>query len=317
MKWKKRGKIFTPGEQGLDWMQRRSQVPNTLVFANIVRVFFSCRGKRGNDGLDVARPAFVDFERKNFPNKIVKVSEEPILELGKLGTFDEFGIMPSCVTKVNSLYYLYYLGWKRLASVPYDIAIGLAISSDGENFSKMGAGPVLGANLQEPFIQSTISNPITVDSQRTVFFYMTGIKWLKDSNGKTESIYKIARAITKDGVTFDRTGAGCIRSIVEEECQASPAVFRLSNRWHMYFSYRHGLDFRNSERGYRMGYAYSDDLENWTRDDSQTGITISESSFDNEMICYPHIFELDEKILMLYCGNDFGEDGFGLAELCK
>ena len=33
------------------------------------------------------------------------------------------------------------------------------------------------------------------------------------------------------------------------------------------------------------------------------------------MIAYPHVFELDEKIYMLYLGNQVGRYGFGLAEL--
>ena len=33
------------------------------------------------------------------------------------------------------------------------------------------------------------------------------------------------------------------------------------------------------------------------------------------MISYPHVFELDGEIIMLYLGNEFGRYGFGLAKL--
>jgi hypothetical protein len=33
------------------------------------------------------------------------------------------------------------------------------------------------------------------------------------------------------------------------------------------------------------------------------------------MICYPHIVEVDGRSLMFYCGNYFGREGFGCAEL--
>jgi hypothetical protein len=33
------------------------------------------------------------------------------------------------------------------------------------------------------------------------------------------------------------------------------------------------------------------------------------------MLCYPHVFELNAKVYMLYNGNEFGRYGFGLAEL--
>ena len=83
----------------------------------------------------------------------------------------------------------------------------------------------------------------------------------------------------------------------------------------MFFCYRYGLDFRSKENGYRIGYASSIDLINWERDDSKAGIDVSEEGWDSEMISYPHVFELDGKIYMLYLGNGVGREGFGLAEL--
>ena len=35
----------------------------------------------------------------------------------------------------------------------------------------------------------------------------------------------------------------------------------------------------------------------------------------SEMQCYPHLFECDQKIYLLYNGNEFGRHGFGLAVL--
>ena len=74
-------------------------------------------------------------------------------------------------------------------------------------------------------------------------------------------------------------------------------------------------NFRKT-RSRKIGYASSTDLLHWTRDDTKAGIDISKGdAFDNEMIAYPHVFELDGKIYMLYLGNQVGRYGFGLAEL--
>ena len=84
----------------------------------------------------------------------------------------------------------------------------------------------------------------------------------------------------------------------------------------MYFCHRHSFDFRaNRQNAYRLGYAYSDDLVNWTRDDENCGISTTEGDWDSDMMCYPHIFECDSKIYLLYNGNEFGKFGFGLAVL--
>jgi hypothetical protein len=66
-----------------------------------------------------------------------------------------------------------------------------------------------------------------------------------------------------------------------------------------------------------LGYAFSDDLITWVRDDENSGIDLSETGWDSEMMCYPHIFECDGKQFLLYNGNEFGKYGFGIAELQK
>ena len=90
-------------------------------------------------------------------------------------------------------------------------------------------------------------------------------------------------------------------------------MFFYDGKYHMYFSYRYGLDFRSANRGYRIGYAYSWDLINWTRDDESSGISLSSSGWDSTDMHYPHIFEVNGNYCMLYNGNEFGKHGFGLA----
>jgi hypothetical protein len=84
----------------------------------------------------------------------------------------------------------------------------------------------------------------------------------------------------------------------------------------MYFCYRYATDFRaNRERAYRLGYAWSRDGRRWTRDDREAGIDVSAAGWDAEMQCYPHVFWCDDQAYLLYNGNAFGRDGFGVAVL--
>ena len=84
----------------------------------------------------------------------------------------------------------------------------------------------------------------------------------------------------------------------------------------MFFCYRQADGFRkNRDRSYRIGYAYSENLVDWTRDDENVGIDVSENGWDSDMLCYPHVFQCDGKIYLLYNGNEFGRLGFGLAVL--
>jgi hypothetical protein len=130
-------------------------------------------------------------------------------------------------------------------------------------------------------------------------------------------VYKIAHATSADGVAWQRDAVTIIANRVgEDECQALPTVFACDGRWHMYFCYRYATDFRaNHARGYRLGYAYSDDLRHWVRDDGAAGIDVSASGWDSEMQCYPHVFWCGDHAYMLYNGNAFGRGGFGVARL--
>jgi hypothetical protein len=83
----------------------------------------------------------------------------------------------------------------------------------------------------------------------------------------------------------------------------------------MFYCYRYSTNYRGKEKGYRSGYAHSEDLNKWVRDDVNAGIDISEDGWDSEMISYPHVFELDGIIYMFYLGNQVGRFGFGLARL--
>jgi predicted GH43/DUF377 family glycosyl hydrolase len=318
MKWKKIGQIFSPQKvnDGIEreWMKEFSQCTSTLVFEDFVRIYFSCRPYKDQEGQAKSYTAFIDVDRKDL-SKILRVAENPVLPLGKLGSFDEFAVYPSSVIREGDRVYLYYAGWNRMRSVPFNTSIGMAVSNDGgTSFERMGDGPILGPSLSEPFV---ISGPkIRKFEGKYFLFYLAGTEWVMH-NGSPEIIYKNKMAISDDGVNWTRMNRNIIEDKIDHlECQAGPDVFFYKEKYHMYFVYRHGVDFRSAPgRGYKIGYAHSDDLINWTRDDENSGIEYSEEGWDSTMHHYPHVFELDGSHYMVYNGNEFGKYGFGLAIL--
>lgn len=313
-RWKKLGKVFTPQSVGSrPWLKEFAQAPATLVLDDVVRVYFSCRPPADANGQYVSHSAWVDLDRNDL-FKIRAVAEQPILELGGLGEFDEFGIYPVSVIADGDLVRAYYAGWTRCESVPFNVAIGCAISHDGgTRFAKVGNGPVLGYSLNEPFV---LSGPkIRRFNGRWYLFYIAGRKW-KSVDGRAEPVYKIRMAHSEDGLNWTRLDRDLIESRIEaDEAQASPDVFFANSRYHMFFCYRYSEDYRNGHRGYRIGYAFSTDLRTWTRDDSRAGIDVSPTGWDAEMISYPHVFEVDGTTYLAYLGDQVGRYGFGLAVL--
>jgi sucrose-6-phosphate hydrolase SacC (GH32 family) len=149
-------------------------------------------------------------------------------------------------------------------------------------------------------------------------FYLFGKKWSETTQEHaSERVYKIGHATSDDGINWQKTGKSIIPDkIDEDECQALPTVIKIGTRYHLYFCYRHMTGFRAEKgKGYQIGYAYSDDLVTWTRDDENAGIGLSDEGWDAEMMCYPNIFECNNTIYLLYNGNNFGRSGFGIAKL--
>ena len=280
-----------------------------------IRVYVTSRGERGSDLQYVSYPGYVDLARHDV-SRVLGIADRPLLSLGRPGSFDEFGITPSSCVQQRDEIYAYYTGWTRMQSVPYTLAIGMAVSRDGGYaFEKLGDGPIMAASVNEPFF---LSGPIVrVIAQCWHMWYLTGLGWLPGADNY-EPVYQIAHATSKDGITWDRNGTPVIPSLTENECQVSLALFSLEGAWHSLFAYRQSTRFRTDKaRSYRLGHASSHDLETWVRDDSICGIDVSESGWDSQMICYPQILQVDGRILLFYCGNDFGREGFGIAEMLK
>ncbi|MBU2891932.1 hypothetical protein KO495_01185 [Colwellia sp. D2M02] len=313
-KWDKLGKVFDPTTvNDRPWLKEFAQAPSTLIFDNFVRVYFSCRPPADSNGQYASYSAFVDLDRNDL-TKVVAVAEQPILPLGGLGEFDEFGTYPVSVCRHKNKVVAYYAGWTRCESVPFNTAIGMATSdNEGISFQKVGSGPIIPYSPFEPFVMS--GPKIRYFNNQWYLFYIAGTQWILDE-GKPEPVYKIRSATSSDGKNWVKTNSCLIPDAIDEnEAQASPDVFFSNGRYHMFFCYRHGKGYRGKEKGYRIGYAYSEDLLNWERDDSKVGIDVSDSGWDSEMISYPHIFELDGNIYMFYLGNQVGRCGFGLAKL--
>src|SRR4051794_13405213 len=133
-------------------MREFAQAPSSVLLDDVIRVYFSCRPEPDASGQYVSYSSFVDLDRED-PTRVVRVADQPILPLGATGAFDEFGTYPVSVVRDDSRFVAYYGGWTRCESVPFDVAIGCAMSTDGgETFERVGGGPVLGHSLEEPFI---------------------------------------------------------------------------------------------------------------------------------------------------------------------
>jgi len=314
MKWGKLGKIFDPlAHELFDDYIGYAQSPQVLIFNDFIRIYFSIR-KQSENGKFISHIQYVDMN-KQF-TKVLNTSRHEVIPVGDLGCYDEHGIFPINILDYDNKIYAYLSGWSRRVSVSVETGIGLAMSYDlGETFQRVGNGPVLSSSLSEPYL--VVDGFVKNYDDLFHMWYIYGTEWTqKNINDQPERTYKIGHATSNDGISWKKDLKQIIPDNIDYECQALPTVIKIKDRYHMYFAYRSTFDFRkNSNNAYKIGYAYSDDLLNWIRDDENAGISLSEKGWDSQMMSYPHLFECDEQIYMLYNGNEFGKYGFGIARL--
>ena len=295
------------------WMSNFAQAPASLIFDDFVRVYFSTRPDPDNSGRFVSYTGYVDLDLID-PTKIVGVAKTPIMPLGERGTFDEFGTYPFSVVRFGERLLGFHGGWTRPVSVPFEVAIGISESFDeGKTFKRLGPGPIISASLNEPFI---ISGPkIRIFHDRLFLFYIAGKKWIK-TDLSAEPVYRIRMATSNDGLSWVKEDRDLIIPLDEDdEAQASPDVFWHGDKYHMFFCFRKTLDNRGNSGSYRLGYASSPDLLNWDRDDSMIDFGPVPKSWEEDMIAYPHVFQVQDNWYLLYLGNGVGRDGFGMSRI--
>lgn len=306
MKWIKQGVIFAP-DHDFDWMRTHASVPVAdWLNEEVFRIYFGTRDARGRSHI-----GYVDVEADN-PHKIIAVSKEPVLPLGKLGTFDDCGIMPSWIVRHGEQRLLYYIGWNPQVSVSYRLSIGLAISDDGgSTFRKYSEGPICDRSLEEPYFNT---GPCVLREGPTWrMWYVSCIGW-KMVEQRPEPRYHIKYADSPDGIHWRRTGLDCIDCEHPTHVIGRPCVFKEDGLYKMLYCHRSIEGYRfDRQSSYRLGYAESSDGVNWARKDDEVGIARSEEGWDSEMMEYCSVLDHKRVQYLFYNGNGFGATGFGYA----
>ena len=283
-----------------------ASLPNGFFLnKSIIRIYFSNRNFN-----NVSLPYFLDYDLEK--KEIVFYDAHPLLNLGRIGTFDDSGIMPTCVLKYNTEILMYYIGWNLSVTVPFRNSIGIAKSKDnGFTFEKLFDGPILDRTKLEPYFVA--SSCVLFDEGKWKLWYLSCVRW-EVINEKTCHFYHIKYAESSNGIDWKREGIVAIDFKNEIEYAISvPRVIKEDEIYKMWYSYRGSLHSEN----YRIGYAESFNGIEWTRMDENVIINLSENNWDSEMQCYPFVFDHNNERYMLYNGNGYGKTGFGLAKLQK
>jgi len=294
MIWIKKGILFN---------EHHAQLPVVDVYHNYYRIYYSTRNKEG-----CSIPMFYQVYKADLTKSLgdpVKVN----IPLGKPGSFDAHGVMPSSIVDLgNGIKYMYYVGWSRRVDVPYMNSTGLAISKDnGITWEKYSEGPVFSNCAKETGFIGTVD--VKRINENTWLMVYSSCRWEK-VHAKYEPIYDIKSANSTDGINWTPLQPTILGLEGEEGGIAAARVhFNTpvdSNT--MYFSIRNKFDYRtNPDNSYKIGRANYVDGK---------FIKVEGDEMDLEegeiMNAYPFVIEEEDKYVMFY-NSDFGSKGISYA----
>jgi hypothetical protein len=302
--WRKLGVVYKP-DGTKDWAVSHASLPTPLELATgDIRLYLSFRDKNG-----IGRVGYVDVSAHD-PVKILTISEQPVLDVGLRGTFDENGVVPTCVVDASTnTKYLYYVGFELGRKIRYRLLTGLAVSHDGgETFQRLRQTPILERSEEELYFRC---GPFVLkDGNLFKMWYVAGSSWTVVA-GKEMPVYELKYLESVDGICWGSTGKTCLHLCdPDEHGFGRPFVVKENGLYKLFYSIR-----RRSLAAYRLGYAHSTDGINWQRRDHELGLDVSQEGWDSEAIMYSAVIKVRDRTYMFYNGNNFGETGFGVALL--
>lgn len=262
-------------------------------------------GVRDNNG--ISRIKYIDVDEKK-PEKIIRISERPVLDIGNPGCFDDNGMILGDVIHVKDRLYMYYVGFQHVEKVKFYAFSGVAISDDeGESFERYSETPIMDRTTTGRF--GRCIHTVLYDDDVFKCYYAVINDW-KVICGTPYPVYNIWYTESKDGIHFDcEDKVLCVDTIGDEYRIGRPKVYKTSYGYEMFYT----RDLITKK--YLAGYAISKDGICWTRKDEDCPLVKSGEKWDSDMACYPVRMNTAYGRYLIYNGNGQGATGIGYQRL--
>ncbi len=291
MNWEKVGQIYSVNNTNPLLLTHASNPLPIFLKDDIFRIYYTGRNKQNQSSV-----SYVDIDI--VMNKIIYDHKQTIVKYGDESSFYSHGISVGNMWVQESNRYVGFMGWQVPDGGHWRGDIGKFNLDTKEITMLLGTSEEDKISLSYPFVLK--------ENDTYKMWYGSTINWTSE-NG--EMIHVIKYATSNDGNKWNHKGIAIPYEIGKAQAFSRPTILKLNEKYHMWFSFRSG-----DGTPYRIGYANSDDGQHWKIQDAN--ISVSDTGWDSEMVCYPFVFQHKEKIYMLYNGNNYGKHGFGLA-ICK
>lgn len=286
--WKKKGMIYGVNNDNPKLLTHASNPLAMHLEGDTYRIFYS-----GRDSQNRSSVSYVDYDLQK--GEIINDYKKTIAE-ARDNTFYSHGITIGNSWREGNDICIGFMGWQQKEGHHWRGDIGKINLTDGK------ISMLLGVNEED---KVSLSYPHVMFDEGVYKMWYGSTKSWTSENG--EMIHTIKYATSSDCKSWDFHGTVVPYQIGKAQAFSKPSVYKNKDGYHMWFSYRSG-----DGTPYRIGYAFSNDGKTW--DMTQSNLATSISGWDSEMVCYPFVFKHKNKLFMLYNGNKYGINGFGLAE---
>ena len=301
MRWSKKGLIYAPNGES-SWAKFGALTPTPYLIApDILRVYASFRDEAG-----IGRIGYVDLDSKD-PMRILSVSNDPVLDIGRPGCFDDNGVILGDIVELNDTLRMYYVGFQLVEKVKFLAFTGLAISTDGGcHFERYQPTPVVDRAPEGLYFRAIHS--ITYDTNRWTAWYGVGSEF-EIIGGQLFPRYTVHRMDSPDGLHFPAAGLRALEWTNDEYRLGRPRVMKRDGNYEMFYT------IGTTRKTYLPGYATSRDGLRWRRRDAEIGLAPSPNGWDSLHVSYLAPITVNNATYGFYNGNNMGATGFGLAIL--
>jgi hypothetical protein len=286
--WNKKGLIYQVSNSNSFLLTHASNPLALHLNDDVYRIFYS-----GRDADNRSSVSYLDYDL--LKEEIVYDHRIPIIS-PKINTFYSHGITIGNYWYENNEIFVGFMGWQQKEGCHWRGDIGKFNLNTGKITLLMGTSEEDPISLSYPHI--------SYENGIYRMWYGSTISW-DSPNG--EMIHIIKEATTTNMKTWDHKGCIIPYEIGVAQAFSKPCVLKNKDGYRMWYSYRDGIG-----TPYRIGYAYSKTGNNWKV--KKSNLNVSVNGWDSDMVCYPYVFEHKAETYMLYNGNRYGLEGFGLAK---
>ncbi len=237
--------------------------------------------------------------------------DQPLVDRGEIGSYCEYGIIPSCSIKLNNSRALYTIGFDSRNNSIFNASSGLVLLDEHLKLIKHFGGPVLDRG---PNDACWAASPFVHKEGGIFKMLYTSASQYKKPNGfsKPHHFYTIKVRESSSHEYFSTKSTDIVQQTsCKEYAIARPAVLKIKKNTYVFYCKRetsYSNDYlifsRSSNNGLDQIIDSSDKLVKIK--------SIDDTNFE-KCQCYPYLMLYNKYIILFYNGLHYGKTGFRIA----